>query len=557
MARGRSDADASQCALGLISVTALYACLSWVTTPNYWGDSVYYIGQSVHPDSTFWDFGHLLWRPLLWVCTQLSILTFGAGAQWKGAVLSAIAINWVAGLVCALAGFLIVTSFVPPLWARLLAVSGMLVAQGLLVYSQTTTSYIPGLACVFASLALLLSPGEHARLDWRTVGAGLLLATGILFWFPYVLAAPAVVLSPLILFPVTRTRLHSSLGVALACGCLLALGYGTVAMHLHMNSVRDMATWAAASSHGIVRGGIPRAVFGFANSWIDLGQFGLLVKRYLVHDPLNTVSLGDLIKATLWRAVLFYVVVTAISLAVLVNRNSRRIGIFFLITATPVVLFAMFWTGAEMERYLALYPALVLMIATSLSNGDSSSQLPTRAGFLLLLLATLAVNVHSNWRSIVHERWDRQAKRISTLMKQSGAGDFFVLPGDSVAQVREVRPYETPDTWRDVHIFKVAATGTVRTPKWRGILANQLLTGWVSGRTIYFSKDLIAAQPNPQSEWVEGEDKAVSWAGLRSVTGQFDLGPCYGGPDGFCVVSPSDHNKQVAASILSAEPGHP
>src|SRR5205814_1224544 len=137
------------------------------------------------------------------------------------------AFNWLAGLACVLLlwGFLRAAGVAPVLAA--VVAGGMLFAQAFLNYAQTGSAYVPGLAFVLLALYLGLACGERS---WpASIGAGLALAASICFWFPYVLAVPAVLVTPVVLGPATRPRLWFVVRAAAVAGFSLTVAYGVPA----------------------------------------------------------------------------------------------------------------------------------------------------------------------------------------------------------------------------------------------------------------------------------------------------------------------------------------
>ena len=61
-------------------------------------------------------------------------------------------------------------------------------------------------------------------------------------------------------------------------------------------------------SRGLIGGvgGPAPLIFGFARSFINMGDDGILFKRFLLHDPYNPVSLFDLLRLSLFKYLLFY-----------------------------------------------------------------------------------------------------------------------------------------------------------------------------------------------------------------------------------------------------------
>ena len=109
-----------------------------------------------------------------------------------------------AGLACVL----LVYALACRLGARPLVAAGVaaafLFAQAFLNFTQTGSSYVPGLACVLLALYLALASRDADRT--RPWVAGAALGAGVCFWFPYALVIPAVLAAPLILYGAQRWR---------------------------------------------------------------------------------------------------------------------------------------------------------------------------------------------------------------------------------------------------------------------------------------------------------------------------------------------------------------
>src|SRR5262249_4514379 len=148
-----------------------------------------------------------------------------------------------------------------------------------------------------------------------------------------------------------------------------AIFYGSAAALQGIYTPHGFIQWMSASSHGITTGGFTRMVFGFARSFVNMGNDGVMFKRFLLHDPFNPVSLLDLVRVSLGKFLLFYLVLAILLVALLRTAQGRRFLAFLSLTALPVVTFAGFWQGGDMERYFPLYPAIFLSLAYALSEG--------------------------------------------------------------------------------------------------------------------------------------------------------------------------------------------
>ena len=168
-----------------------------------------------------------------------------------------------------------------------------------------------------------------------------------------------------------------------------------------------MLAWVGEASHGIQIAGVARAVFGFARSFINMGEDGVLFKRYLLHDPFSPVSVAALLRVALAKLVFFYALLASVVVTLLMAKRWRPLGLLAMASA-PVLLFAVRWQGGDMERYLPLYPFLFLAIALCLSERAQRFQ-------RLLSVAFIATMALANI-------WPSRAMRINCKKRKSPAG---------------------------------------------------------------------------------------------------------------------------------------
>ncbi len=194
-----------------VLTAALYALFMTATAARYMSDTIDYadsIKFALEGGShEFWEFGHLLWRPLGYVTYRAASPLFErqTGSDPRtGIVAVLIAWNWLAGLVGALA----LNRFVSRLGARASCTGVVTLAYistfGVLSYAHSGSSYIPGLACLLVALALLV--GRDTISIGSAIAAGTALACAVGFWALYVLVIPAALAFPLVWFGPERRR---------------------------------------------------------------------------------------------------------------------------------------------------------------------------------------------------------------------------------------------------------------------------------------------------------------------------------------------------------------
>lgn len=212
-----------------------------LTHSRLMGDTLGYANTALQFTRSSWEFGHLIWVPIGWVAHAL----FGADKLAVIQVFMAIsALSALAAILLARACLVRIGLAAP---AANLAAIALALAQAMVNFSQTGSSYIPGLAFLFAALYFMLGAAEDRSRLWPVLLAALSLAMSAAFWFPYILAAPAITLTPVVL------RGWNRLGQAVIFGfCFtlaLAILFGSAAWSVGVRDLPSFLRWMAASSH--------------------------------------------------------------------------------------------------------------------------------------------------------------------------------------------------------------------------------------------------------------------------------------------------------------------
>ena len=195
----------------------LYVSLSLITASAFLGDTVDYASSIVlrfHGKyDEFWEFGHILWRPMGWAITR-TIETVRpdwvkSSAADYHVVLTLIAVSWLAGFATLYLFHRMACFATNDFWYASLSTVGFATAQAFLNYVQAGTA-TSGLVLMLAIYILYDVGDDPLHGDRTSALGGLALAGAVLFWIPYVLVVPAVVFIPLML----RRSLRSSLKAA-------------------------------------------------------------------------------------------------------------------------------------------------------------------------------------------------------------------------------------------------------------------------------------------------------------------------------------------------------
>ena len=541
-------------------VSAVYIFATWLTRSAFQADTPEYVGSiSEHIQGryvNFWEFGHLFWRPIGW----LAFRVFGSvAARFIGSdqrlqiTLVLIVVSWLCGSAASLLLLALLRVYDARGWIPQLVATSFIFSNAVLNYSRSGSSYMPGLCLLILSMYLIAREAENPSNNIGSqVCAGLALGGAVSLWFLYILAVPVAIALPFVSGSSNKTRFRLSVGTLFFFCLSITLAYVGVLMHLRLSNAADVMAWARASSHGIEIRGLSRSIFGWSRSFIYMGDAGRTIKRYLLHDPFNPISAWGLIG--LWPELLklglFYM--TLFSIAVGLGHSSRgRMSLTLLTLGTlPVLGFAIYWQGGDLERYLPLYPAFFLLL--SLSLVDLKAPHWTKAIgclFILFVVLTNAVNLRS---SVIRDSQTQVESRVNGLIPHLKDESLVVLSNnmDDLVEFSRNFPF-SPDNRSDaLQLYPLLLAGAPDA-NWREEFASHALSTWQAGGDIWISRRLLHQAPEENWNWVEGDEKQVSWSDFASFFSRLQYGESVGGDDGFLLLLPSTGNRDSLVPLDS------
>lgn len=554
-------AKTSRLRIALPWITA-YALVSYLTGAFFMADTVDYATDVYSRyrgnTNTLWEFGHLLWRPLGWI----SLRTLGplmgllAGPDPRIQVTYIfVALNWLTGLACILLlrAFLLRFS-VRPIIAGCCTL-GLLFSNAFLNYIHSGSSYIPGLAFLLLGFYLLAAHPQTDTSKLRPVWAACALALAVCLWFPYIFAVPGALATPLFHRNADQLRWTLTLRTTFYCLILGLSSYGLVLCSLGIFTPDALFRWVTAEATAIGGvSGLTRAVFGLARSFINMGDDGVLFKRFLLHDPYNPVTIFQLCRGSLLKLFLFYSLLIVV-LKQLLHSANRRIVWLCLAVAIPVFAFALLWYGGDMERYLPLYPAFFLAVGCALSNDRTPAYL-TWLGTVILLFSIFSNFVATSNFTLKKEQ-QRVEERMNDLLPLLGPDSRVVLLDihDELENFVRSFPFHIIVRGGMLRTYPVLNIGTAEDFHWRQDLARIVLNTWRSGGDIWVSKRVLEPRPHRNWNWVEGADSHATWSMVQSFFKEFDYGRSIGAEDGFILLRPTEKNKAIIISLQNGDTG--
>lgn len=554
--RGASSARTWRASLRVYAVALVaYLLATWATEPHFMADTVPYADAALSGDRVrIWEFGHLLWRPLgraFGLALEPVTRHFTGGDERAGIVLVFVTTSWLAGLlgVICLAG--LARRFCRREWAVMVAVVGFIFAHGFLNFTQAGAPYVPGLAFLTAGLYLLTRHDATERRAWPTAfAAGLMLALSVGMWFLYIWSLPAALLSPLFLSGWTKKNLKLVVLSTIACALCGALIFGAAAGLLGIHTVEGFRAWVVKASHGATSSGLTRMLFGFARSFVNMGNDGMLVKRFMLHDPYNPVTLSEIFRLSLWKLALFYLFLASVVINLARWKGGRRVLALLLVNALPMLGFAILWQGGDIERYLPLYPLVFLALAVSL-DGERAIPLLKYAALLFVLVASV-VSVMVMAKPVLRGQERAVMSRLEDLRPRLKPESLVVTTHqqDELWRANYSFPFNPFFKEHANLVYAAANLGTVHTLEWREDFAARAVKTWDAGGDVWLSRRFFAQRPRAEWNWVEGASP-VTWTHLHDFFSQMETGETAGGEDGFILLLRSQRNEELLRQLAA------
>ena len=539
-------------------VLAGYAVLLAATSSAYPGDTRDYansiVARFADRDLYFWEFGHLLWRPIGYAVVVATRHADGGphAALFPATVQSLVDISVTSGALTLVAFLAWLRRLNIPRAPALVATLAMGLSCALLNYNQTGTAYIPALAALCVALWSIARVDDVApgRVSLLAVAA---LSLSVLLWLPMIFAVPAVIMSPLVLRGDNAARRRVSAKLLASCALCVECAYAAVVMVKGIHSAPTLMSWIASASHGIHdSGGIARATVGFARSILSTDRLGIIAKRHMLGDPYNPATLGDVIRGGLYRLVLFYFGAAVIVISLLRSPIGRRALIEFALFAIPVLAMAVAWQGGDLERYIALFPGLFMILGAALALVSPRAQPVAAIG---VVLALGALNLPDFDRNKTARACADVARRLAFVPADTNNPPLVVTPlnSDELTQGRGLCPAAAQlEDEKRLRVVGLITPHESLAPFWRAVFASDVEKAWRAGDRVWLSTRAFATRPASEWGWAEGDDPRVHWRDLSPFFGRLQHGTSKTGDDEFVEIPPTASNLIILDSVAGS-----
>lgn len=527
-----------------IAATVFIASV-YLTTPYFWADAADYVDSvtDFHRGKyyDFWEFGHLLWRPLGWL-VWTTFFDLSDPYLWRYQIFKVFQwFNLAAGFGSTLLMAYILRRIGVRDLINLLIVAAFVSSHAFLNFTQTGTSYVTALFFYILGIAFLIERESRRHVVVSMLGgAALALSAG--FWIAFVWTVPAAIFAAPVLFGFSRQNLLRAAAALVSFSSTIVLMFGAAVIILEHKSVSEVQAWVASAAHGIDTSGVARSVFGVARSFVFIEAGGIQFKRFIMGDPFNAVSWEMLLSSSLLLFLGFWAIV-----AVLLFEGTRlkadhiRFFYFFLICSIPVLAFGVLFDGGAVERYLPLFPAAFLLTAIVKERCVSK---PLHFFLAAGLSVFVVINLFSLSLPKTNERIRSLEQRTSSIDTHVAPGDvvFLLNWNDELVNFNRSFPFH-PHNLGGNRVYHVIATPGVRSSSlWHRDFAERTKDAWEKGHKVWISTRALAETPEANWNWVEGDDPRLSWTDFYHFFGELETGPAFGGQDGWVLIPASSRN---------------
>lgn len=527
---------------------SFYVVVCLATGATHMGDTVGYatdIARGVR-----WESGHLLLRPLGWVVWRLlePLIRQLAGVEALHSVLLVLlAQTWVSGLIAVTALFAILRRLTTTRWVSYGVTATFVCSYAFLNYCHTGCSYVPALSALLVCLWSLVRSRERSGGWLWALAGGMFLALAVCMWLPFIFALPAALALP-VLIPGGGSQ-RWQLAAAACASCLVVIGvcYSVGAVQVGVSSPGGLLKWVREASHGNTVGGFQRVVFGAPRSFIEMDDAGVLFKRYLLRDPYNPVSFGELVRLSLWKMALFYLFILAVVSQLARSRSDRWRLWFFTLSTLPVLAFACYWKGADLERYLALYPAVFLGAAWALEKSKSSSVVKVVLGSFMAVL--IVSNLGTMAKPVLLRAQGRAMARLDGVSADLRPGTLVVTLNHKDELWKFNHTFLLHPLFRRYGEFVYSLGGS----DWQRRFARRVQEAWGEAGEVWVSTRMVADRPLPGWGWVEGNSTGRRWEAVIHFFRQFDYSEHPQTGDGFLLLLRSAENERLVAMFADSE----
>lgn len=510
---------------------SIFVVLCFFTEGRYWADSHYYVEDVLNSlqgkQVVLLESSHLLWRPMFVVVSYVLHFLFGVTYSYQNIVLAMYFTCLISGVICVYLVYCIAkkvfqaTSVTLPVFAS----SMFACSVTFLNYSQTATSYVFALSLFLLSV-LISYPVDDRSVSWISMFfIALSLSISAAMWLPFIVCIPIVATMPMMVRGFSGKDFKFFVLIGVLCSSLLVVLFVGAS---YLNGCRDIDSvlrWFVSGGSGKGHPGILKAVFGIVNSFVEMGDFGKVVKKIIIDGVFTKRSMLEVLSWQMLVFALFYVVLFG-AIFVIYFSKSKKVSVFLLIS---VIIFnlpvAIMFDAGSSERYLVIAPFFFLCVTDVLFSDNKRFAYSFMRCVIFLFLATC---FYSSMQTLnakqLHKEELLTLERLRDVSRYINKNDtIFVAnyadPVFDIAKGMMTSPYRI---YSNLPVSPITGVAIPKGASFKNILKIKIDKALLKGGNIYVSKRLLSDKPKQGWGWVDGDSISGSWSDVASIFKQYD-----------------------------------
>jgi hypothetical protein len=155
-------------------------------------------------------------------------------------------------------------------------------------------------------------------------------------------------------------------------------------------------------------------------------------------------------------------------------------------------------------------------------------------------------------KPILDRRQEAVTERVSELHGRIKPHSRVMLVTwqDELVNFSRSFPFNPLNRAGELSVGALVTPGTTIVIEWRREFAAETMKVWNQNGEMWVSKRVINVRPRPEWNWVEGDDRRISWIDFYKFFSQLQLGDTAGGEDGFILVPENEQNRRILEAQL-------
>jgi hypothetical protein len=175
--------------------------------------------------------------------------------------------------------------------------------------------------------------------------------------------------------------------------------------------------------------------------------------------------------------------------------------------------------------------------------------------FVPVLFVCVVVIVNSSVMAlIVRERYKEHiSERVEAVVPRLKPNSLLVTTHlqDDLVNFQASFPFDPLNRHNLYHVYPLVMPNSDQAARWQEDFAATILKAWEKGGDAWLSARILSERPQPQWNWVEGDDPRVKWSDVYRFFAHLQKHNVVSSTDGFVLLEKSDSNVQLLNTLIN------